>query len=238
MSKETIDLMVDGGKASAGATMGASLGPMGVNIQNVLKLINEKTIDFKGMQVPVKVIVDTQTKEVEITVGTPFTSELIKKELGIEKGSGVPHKIKVGNLAIEQVIKMAKMKRDSMLANNLKSAVKNVVGTCAQMGVLVEGKEIKIINEEINTGKYDKEINAGKTEMSEEKIKLIKEQTANILEVSKKEEERLKAEKEAAEKLKEEKKAAKAAAEAGAPAAGAKTEEAPKVEAKKEEKKK
>ena len=238
MSKETIDLMVDGGKAAAGATMGQSLGPLGVNIQNVLKLINEKTIDFKGMQVPVKVIVDTQTKEVEITVGTPFTSELIKKELGIEKGSGVPHKIKVGNLAIEQVIKMAKMKRDSMLANNLKSAVKNVVGTCAQMGVLVEGKEIKIINEEINTGKYDKEINAGKTEMSEEKIKLIKEQTANILEVSKKEEERLKAEKEAAEKLKEEKKAAKAAAEAGAPAAGAKTEEAPKVEAKKEEKKK
>ena len=145
MSKETIDLMVDGGKAAAGATMGQSLGPLGVNIQNVLKLINEKTVDFKGMQVPVKVIVDTQTKEVEITVGTPFTSELIKKELGIEKGSGVPHKIKVGNLAIEQVIKIAKMKKDSMLANNLKSAVKNVVGTCAQMGVLVEGKDSNLI---------------------------------------------------------------------------------------------
>ncbi len=238
MSKETIDLMVDGGKAAAGATMGQSLGPLGVNIQNVLKLINEKTVDFKGMQVPVKVIVDTQTKEVEITVGTPFTSELIKKELGIEKGSGVPNKIKVGNLAIEQVIKIAKMKRDSMLTNNLKSAVKNVVGTCAQMGVLVEGKDIKIINEEINTGIYDKEINVGKTEISEEKAKLIREQTANILEASKKEEERLKAEKEAAEKLKEEKKAAKAAAEAGATTTAAKTEEAPKVEAKKEEKKK
>ena len=206
----------------------------------VIQKINDATKNFKGLKVPVELEINPSTKQIDVKVFSPPTSELLKKELGIEKGSGVPHKIKVGNLAIEQVIKIAKMKKDSMLANNLKSAVKNVVGTCAQMGVLVEGKDIKIINEEINTGKYDKEINSGKTEISEEKAKLIREQTASILEASKKEEERLKAEKEAAEKLKEEKKAAKAAAEAGTTtaAAGAKTEEAPKVEAKKEEKKK
>ena len=73
--------------ATAGPPLGPALGPLGINIMNVIKAINDKTKDFEGMKVPVKVIVDTATKDFEITVGTPPTSALIKGELGSEKGS-------------------------------------------------------------------------------------------------------------------------------------------------------
>ena len=133
--KEKIDLMVEGGKATAAPPLGPALGPLKVNIGQVISEINKKTADFKGMKVPVKVTVDTETKEFDIFVGTPPISQLIKKEIGIESGSGAPHEHKVGNLAVEQVVKIAKMKKDSMIVNNLTSAVKSVIGSCHSAGV-------------------------------------------------------------------------------------------------------
>ena len=115
MAKETIESLVEGGKATAGPPLGPALGPMKVNIGQVIAKINEKTKDFKNMQVPVKVIVDTDTKEFEITVGTPPASALILKEAGIEKGSGTPNTDKVADLLIPQIIKIAKMKEDGLL---------------------------------------------------------------------------------------------------------------------------
>src|SRR3989344_513529 len=111
--KEIVDIIVEGGKASAGATIGKAFGPLGVNIQEILIKINEKTKDFKGIKVPVKIIVDTKSKEFEIETGSPAVSELIKNEIALQKGSGLQKKTKVGNLAIEQIIRIAKMKRDS-----------------------------------------------------------------------------------------------------------------------------
>jgi len=174
--KETIEIMVDGGKAKADASMAQKLGPMKINMQDVLKTINEKTDSFKGMRVPVKVVVDPNTKEFEISVGTPPISELIKKELNIQKGSSFPNKDKVANFGIEQVIKIAKMKESSILHNSLKSVVKTVIGSCNSLGILVESKESKEINQDINEGKYDKEINATKTEISNEKKEELKEE--------------------------------------------------------------
>ena len=90
---ETIEALVDGGKASAGPPLGPALGPLGVNIGAIVGEINNKTKNFDGMKVPVKIIVDEKTKEFTITIGTPPTSALILKELGIEKGgqeSGSP----------------------------------------------------------------------------------------------------------------------------------------------------
>ncbi len=115
MSKETVESLVEGGKASAAPPLGPALGPLGVNIGEVVKVINEKTAGFKGMQVPIKVIVDTDTKEFEITVGTPPASALIKKEANIEKGSGNPKADKVADLLIEQIIKISKMKESDLL---------------------------------------------------------------------------------------------------------------------------
>ena len=183
MAKEKVEALVEGGKASAGPPIGSSLGPLKVNIGQVVSEINKKTESFKGMKVPVKIVVDTDTKDFVITVGTPPVSQLIQKELNLQKGSGIPNKDKVGNIAIEEVIKIALMKQDSMFVNNLKSAVKTVAGSCNAMGLLIDGKTSSEINKDIDAGKYDKEINQSITTVPEEKKALLKEQ----LEVAKKE---------------------------------------------------
>ncbi|MGD1061120.1 MAG: 50S ribosomal protein L11 [Methanomassiliicoccales archaeon] len=152
---ETIEVLVEGGKASAGVPLGPALGPMGINVVQVVAKINEKTKGFEGMKVPVKVIVDTKTKAFEIKVGTPPTSSLIFKEIGAEKGSGTPNKSKAGNLTIEQAVKIAGMKQDSLMGKNLKSRVMEVVGVCVSSGVTVEGKDPKVIQKEIREGKWD-----------------------------------------------------------------------------------
>jgi len=153
--KQTISALVDGGKASAGPPLGPALGPLGVNIGKVVSAINEKTKSFEGMKVPVKVHVDAATKEFEIEVGTPPTTALIKKELGIEKGAKEPGSENVGNLSMEQAIKIAKIKREDMIASSLKGAVKEVIGTCVTMGVTIEGKPPKQVQKEIDDGAYD-----------------------------------------------------------------------------------
>ncbi len=83
---EVLELLVDGGKASSGPPVGPALGPLGLNIMQVVKDINDKTKAFEGMKVPVKLTIDTKTKAYEISVGTPPTSSLILRELGLEKG--------------------------------------------------------------------------------------------------------------------------------------------------------
>lgn len=152
---ETIEALVEGGKASAGPPLGPALGPLGVNIMEVINTINDKTKEFDGMKVPVKVIVDPKTKTFEIEVGTPPAASLILNELGAEKGSGAPSTHKIGNLSIDQVIKIAKMKYDNLLGGDLKQKAKEIIGTCVSLGVKVEGKNPKEIIQEINEGKYD-----------------------------------------------------------------------------------
>lgn len=151
---EVIQVLVPGGQANPGPPLGPALGPLGVNIKQIVDEINEKTKAFNGMQVPVKVIVDAQ-KNVSIEVGTPPTSALIMQELAISKGSGTPGTDFVGDLSMDVAVKIAKMKMDSMLAPTLKNAVKEVIGTCVSIGVTVEGKKVKEILKDIAEGKYD-----------------------------------------------------------------------------------
>ncbi|UZE92284.1 MAG: 50S ribosomal protein L11 [Methanosarcinales archaeon] len=151
---EVIQVLVPGGQANPGPPLGPALGPLGVNIKQIVDEINEKTKAFNGMQVPVKVIVDAQ-KNVSIEVGTPPTSALIMQELAISKGSGTPGVDFVGDLSMDATVKIAKMKMDSMLAPTLKNAVKEVIGTCVSIGVTVEGKKVKEILKDIAEGKYD-----------------------------------------------------------------------------------
>jgi large subunit ribosomal protein L11 len=153
--KQSISSLVEGGKASGGPPLGPALGPLGVNIGAVIDAINEKTKDFDGMKVPVKVLVDPVTKEFEIEVGTPPTSALILKELGVEKGSGDVMNEIAGNLTLDSIKKVANMKRSGMLAGSLKAAVKEVLGTCISMGVNVEGKSPKDFLKEIEQGLHD-----------------------------------------------------------------------------------
>lgn len=152
---EKIEALVEGGKASAGPPLGPALGPLGVNIMAIINSINEKTKGFNGMKVPVKVLVDPKTKEFQIEIGIPPAASLIFAELGLEKGSGAPSSHKVGDLKVEQAVKIAKMKYDNLLGRELKQKTKEIIGTCVSIGVTVEGKKPKDIQKEIDEGKYD-----------------------------------------------------------------------------------
>lgn len=181
MPTETIDLMVEAGKAAPNPAVAQKLGPLGINIGEVMNQVNKKTEPFKGMQVPVKIKIDTRAKVVsDIEVGTPPTTQLIKKELNLQKGSGQPDKEKIANISIEECIKVAKMKKDAMCTNNLKAAVKSVVGSCNSLGVLIEGKTASEIVKNINEGKFDKEILDEITQPSEEKKKFLKKQLEEV----------------------------------------------------------
>ena len=153
---ERIEALVDGGKATPGPPLGPALGPLGVNIVEILKAINEKTKSFEGMKVPVVLLIDPKTKAYTIEVGTPPTSALILKEVGVEKGSGDAGKTRAGNLTLNGAVKIAKMKADAMQGRSLKARVLEVVGTGVSMGVTVDGKPAKEVSREIAAGKYDK----------------------------------------------------------------------------------
>ncbi|MAE42310.1 50S ribosomal protein L11 [Candidatus Woesearchaeota archaeon] len=182
MVTQSVESLVPGGKATAAPPLGPQLGPLGVNIGEVVSEINKKTSAFNGMQVPVKVSVDTDTKEFQITIGTPPASALILKEAGIEKGSGNPLTDKVADVLIEQIIKVAKMKEDGLLGKDLKAKVKEIIGTCNSMGILVEGKPAVETIKEVNEGKYDKEIKEEKTELSAEEMKKLEEEKKKLAE--------------------------------------------------------
>ncbi len=164
-----IKILAEGGNMSPGPALSQKLGPAGINMGQVISKVNEATKDFKGLKVPVELDVDTATKQFEIKVFSPPVSELLKKELGIEKGSGEQEKIKVANASIEQIISVAKTKFPNMLCNDLKAAVKSVVGTCVSLGILIENKPATEIEQEIEQGKYDKEIQEERTETPAEK---------------------------------------------------------------------
>ncbi len=154
MPEQVVEVLVTGGRATPGPPLGPAIGPLGLNVKQVVDEINRKTKEFEGLAVPVKIIVK-EDRSFEIEVGVPPVSALVKRELGIEKGA---HKTKheaVGNLTMEQVIKIAKMKRKQMLAYTLKAAVKEVLGTCVSMGVTVEGKHPKEVIKEIEEGKIE-----------------------------------------------------------------------------------
>ncbi len=182
MSTETVEALVEGGKASAAPPLGPALGPMGVPIQAVISEINKKTEAFKGMQVPIKVIIDKATKAFEVTVGTPPASALIKKEAGLEKGSGKAKSELVADIAIEQVIKVSKMKEGDLLGKTPKARVKEIIGTCVSMGVMVEGKRATETMHDVEAGMFDAEITAGKTELSEAERKKLEAERKSLQE--------------------------------------------------------
>jgi len=152
-----VEALVPGGKASAGPPLGPALGPLGVNVAQVVAKINEKTKDLNGMQVPVKVIVKSRT-EFEIEVGTPPTSALIIKEMGVEKGTG--DKTIVGNISMEQVIKIANIKRKGLLSKTLKNAASEIIGTAGSVGATIDGMESKEAQLAVASGKYDEILEA------------------------------------------------------------------------------
>ncbi len=151
---QVVEVLVPGGKATPGPPLGPVIGPLGLNVKQVVDRINEATKDFDGLPVPVKIIAK-EDKTFDVEVGIPPVSALIKKELGIEKGSKATGREYVGDLKLEQIVKIAKIKQKQMLSYDLKSAVLEVLGTAVSMGVKVEGKHPKELQQEIKQGKIE-----------------------------------------------------------------------------------
>ncbi|MEM1654727.1 MAG: 50S ribosomal protein L11 [Nitrososphaerota archaeon] len=155
MPEKTLKFLIPGGEATAGPPIGPALGPLGVNVLQIVEEINRRTAEFKGMRVPVEVVVNTDTKTFEVKVGIPTTAALLVKEAGIEKGSSQPNRDFVADLSMEQIVKIAKIKMPGMRAKTLKAAVKQVLGTCLSMGITVGGKRAKEVLKEVDAGAYD-----------------------------------------------------------------------------------
>jgi len=151
--EKTIDIIVDGGKATAGPPLGPALGPLGINAGKVVADINAATKEFSGMKVPVKVIVDTARKDFRIEVGSPPTAEIIKREAGIEKGAG-NREAPAGNVSMEKLVRIARSKSNS-LGKSLKDTLKEIVGSCQSIGVTIDGKPPKTVLREIDQGAHD-----------------------------------------------------------------------------------
>ncbi|WP_202318426.1 50S ribosomal protein L11 [Archaeoglobus neptunius] len=151
---QVVEVLVPGGQASPGPPLGPAIGPLGLNVKQVVDRINEATKDYEGLNVPVKIIVHDD-RSFDIEVGIPPVSALVKRELGIEKGATNPGREFVGDLTMEQLIKIARIKKEESLSYTLKEVVKEVLGTCNSMGITVEGKTPKEITKEIEEGKIE-----------------------------------------------------------------------------------
>jgi large subunit ribosomal protein L11 len=153
--KKQVEALLSGGEVNAGPPLGPALGPLGVNVLQIVNRINELTKAYSGMKVPVRVVVDVETKEFEVDIGTPTTSALVVKELGIQKGSGNPKAEKVGNLTMDQVAKIASMKLPSSYSKSTKAAAKEVMGTCVSLGITIDGRDPREVQKELDQGKWD-----------------------------------------------------------------------------------
>lgn len=138
-----IEMLIEGGKATPGPPLGPALGPIGVNVVEVANKINEATKAFEGVRIPVKIDVDSRTKEFTIQVGTPPTSVLILQKIGKEKGSANPKSEKIGDISLESLREIADMKSSLMVSSDPNASLLEVLGTCVSLGVTVDGKEPK-----------------------------------------------------------------------------------------------
>ncbi|TKX81419.1 50S ribosomal protein L11 [Halorubrum sp. SD626R] len=155
----TIEALVPGGQANPGPPLGPELGPTPVDVQDVVSQINEETAAFDGMEVPVTIEYD-DGGSFTIEVGVPPTAELIKDEAGFETGSGEPQTDFVADMSIEQVKKVAEQKSTDLLSYDVKNAAKEVGGTCASLGVTIEGEDARTFDDRVDAGDYDDVLDA------------------------------------------------------------------------------
>ncbi|AFZ71011.1 ribosomal protein L11 [Caldisphaera lagunensis DSM 15908] len=152
--EKVLTIQVEGGAAKPGPPLGPTLSSLGLNVKKVVDEINEKTKDFKGMTIPVKITINMSTKEYKIEVGIPTITTLLLREAGASEPSGDPEHKKVGDLKLEKVVEIAVRSRPKLLSKNLENAVKSILGSAKSIGLTVEGKNPKDVIKEIEDGKH------------------------------------------------------------------------------------
>ncbi len=135
--KAIVKVQAPGGQATPAKGIGPALGPHGVSAGDFCKMFNDKTKDQQGITIPA-VITIYADRTFSFIIKTPPASVLILKALGIDKGSSIPHKEKVGVIKKDQIKKIAEIKMPDLNANDIDAAMKIVAGTARSMGVTVE----------------------------------------------------------------------------------------------------
>ncbi len=158
MVKQTFNFKVNGGKATGGPPIGPALGPLSVDIMQIVNKINEETAEYDGLPVPVDVTVDTDTKEFTIKVGMLTTFALISQVSGITKGSQTPNTDFVADISFDDLVGIAEKKRAGIYASTIKSATREVLGTCQSAGVTVDGRPAWEVQDAIKSGEYDAQL--------------------------------------------------------------------------------
>lgn len=135
--KTIVKLQVEGGRATPAPPVGTALGPQGINLQQFVVQFNEATKDKMGEVTPVEITI-YEDRTFDFKLKTPPAAYLLRVAAGIEKGSGVPNKDKVGKVTKAQVREIATKKLNDLNANDLDAAMKIVEGTARSMGISVE----------------------------------------------------------------------------------------------------
>ncbi len=133
-----VKLQIPAGRANPAPPVGTALGPQGINIMMFCKEFNARTQSQDGLILPVEITIYSD-KSFTFILKTPPAAILIKKELGLEKGSGQPNRVKVGSLTQAQVKKIAEVKMPDLNCDSIESAMKMVAGAARSMGVEVKG---------------------------------------------------------------------------------------------------
>jgi large subunit ribosomal protein L11 len=158
MVEQKFNFIVNGGAATGGPPIGPALGPTGVNIMQVVNKINEETAEYKGLPVPVDVTIETDTRTFTVEVGMLTTFALISQVTGITKGSQTPNTNFVADMSFDDLVGIAKKKRPGIYAASLKTAVREILGTCQSAGVTVDGRPAKEVQDAIVAGDYDSQL--------------------------------------------------------------------------------
>jgi large subunit ribosomal protein L11 len=136
--KAIVKVQIPAGKATAAPPVGTALGPHGINMGQFIKEYNEKTASLAGTVVPAVVTI-FEDRSFTFVTKSPPAADLIRKEAGVEKGSGKPNKEKIGKITKAQVKKIAETKMNDLNATSLEAAMRMVEGTARSMGVEVAG---------------------------------------------------------------------------------------------------
>ena len=132
-----VKLQIPAGRANPAPPVGTALGPLGINIMAFCKEFNSRTQSQDGLILPVEITIFAD-KSFTFILKTPPAAILIKKELGLEKGSGQPNRVKVGKLTKAQVRKIAEVKMPDLNCDTVESALAMVAGAARSMGVEVD----------------------------------------------------------------------------------------------------
>ncbi len=152
---KVVRFRVQAGKASPSPPLGPTLAQYGLPVEKVVEEINKLTEDYSGMEVTVVLRIDESTGKYSIDVALPTTTSLLLRFANVQEPSGDPARKKVGNITIEDAIKVALIKKSELNAKTLKAAVKSVISTARSIGLTVNGKDPKEVLAEVDRGVYD-----------------------------------------------------------------------------------